>query len=72
MNEAKTGMTFSVSARRVDAHGSLARCKDADITPDTNLSGRQDAFNPAELLLAARAACMTRGKGRVHLDSFGI
>ena len=50
MSEAKTKMTFSVSAQRVDTHGSLARCKDADITLGTDLSGRPDAFNPAELL----------------------
>jgi len=65
MNEAKTKMTFSVSAQRVDAHGSLARCKDADIALDTDLSGRQDAFNPAELLLAALAACTIKGIERV-------
>lgn len=65
MSEAKTKMTFSVNARRVDAHGSLARCKDADITLDTNLAGRPDAFNPAELLLAALAACMIKGIERV-------
>ena len=65
MNEAKTKMIFSVNARRVDAHGSLARCKDADITLDTDLSGRPDAFNPAELLMAALAACMIKGIERV-------
>ncbi|MDZ7684802.1 MAG: OsmC family protein [Gammaproteobacteria bacterium] len=65
MSEVKTKMTFSVNARRVDAHGSLARCKDADITLDTDLSGRPDAFNPAELLLAALAACMIKGIERV-------
>ena len=65
MNEVKTKMTFSVSAQRVDAHGSLARCKDADITLDTDLSGRPDAFNPAELMMAALAACMIKGIERV-------
>ncbi|MDZ7768219.1 MAG: OsmC family protein [Woeseiaceae bacterium] len=58
-------MTFSVSAQRVDAHGSLAHCKDADITLDTDLAGRPDAFNPAELLMAALAACMIKGIERV-------
>lgn len=65
MSEEKPKMTFSVTARRVDAHGSLARCKDADITLDTDLAGRPDAFNPAELLLAALAACMIKGIERV-------
>ena len=65
MSEVKTKMSFSVSAQRVDAHGSLARCKDADITLDTDLSGRPDAFNPAELLMAALAACMIKGIERV-------
>ncbi|MFN2329538.1 MAG: OsmC family protein [Chromatocurvus sp.] len=64
MNEEKK-MTFSVSAQRVDAHGSLARCKDAEITLDTDLAGRSDAFNPAELLMAAIAACMIKGIERV-------
>jgi uncharacterized OsmC-like protein len=54
-----------VTARRVDAHGSLARCKDAEITLDTDLAGRLDAFNPAELLLAALSACMIKGIERV-------
>ena len=58
-------LTFHVEARRVDAHGSLARCKDADIVLDTDLAGNPDAFNPAELLLAALAACMIKGIERV-------
>jgi len=32
---------------------------------DTDLAGRADAFNPAELLLAALAACMIEGIERV-------
>ena len=58
-------MEFAVSARRLDAHGSLARCKDAEIVLDTDLAGRRDAFNPAELLLAALSACMIKGIERV-------
>ncbi|RUR28346.1 OsmC family peroxiredoxin [Vreelandella andesensis] len=65
MSETTTKMIFSVSAVRVDAHGSLARCKNADITLDTDLAGRLDAFNPAELLMAALAACMIKGIERV-------
>jgi uncharacterized OsmC-like protein len=32
---------------------------------DTDVNGRADAFNPAELLLAAVAACMIKGIERV-------
>ena len=46
-------MTFHVEARRLDAHGSLARCKSAEIALDTDLAGNPDSLNPAELLLAA-------------------
>lgn len=65
MNEPPQKMQFHVSARRVDAHGSLARCKDAEILLDTDVAGRPDAFNPAELLLAALSACMIKGIERV-------
>lgn len=58
-------LEYSVSAERVDAHGSLARTKDAEIVLDTDVGGRPDAFNPAELLLAALAACMIKGIERV-------
>ena len=58
-------MTFEVTARRLDAHGSQADCKDAQITLDTDLAGRHDAFNPAELLLAALSACMIKSIERV-------
>ena len=58
-------MEFAVSARRLDTHRSLARCKDAEIVLDTDLAGRRDAFNPAELLLAALSACMIKGIARV-------
>ena len=58
-------LEYRVSARRVDAHGSLARCKEARIVLDTDVAGRPDAFNPAELLLAALAACILKGIERV-------
>ncbi|HEX5378559.1 MAG TPA: OsmC family protein [Phenylobacterium sp.] len=58
-------LEYSVVARRVDAHGSEARTKDAAITLDTDVKGRPDAFNPAELFLAAIAACMIKGIERV-------
>lgn len=58
-------MRFHVEARRVDAHGSLAVCKRATLPLDTDLAGNPDAFNPAELLLAALSACMIKGIERV-------
>jgi uncharacterized OsmC-like protein len=58
-------MDYRVTAERIDAHGSLARAKDASLVLDTDVSGRRDAFNPAELFLAAIAACMIKGIERV-------
>lgn len=58
-------MDFHITAVRQDAHGSLARCKSAEITLDTDLAGRDNAFNPAELLLAALSACMLKGIERI-------
>ena len=65
MTKSQPKMTFMVTARRLDAHGSLAKCRDASITLDTDVNGRADAFNPAELLLAALTACMIKGIERV-------
>ena len=56
---------YSVYAERIDAHGTLMSCKDAEMVADTDLNGRSDAFNPVELLLAALAACMIKGIERV-------
>ena len=58
-------LEYKVTARRIDAHGSEARAKDAVLVIDTDLQGRPDAFNPAELLLASVAACMLKGIERV-------
>lgn len=58
-------LEYRVSARRQDQHGSLAACKDAEILLDTDVNGRPDAFNPAELFLASIAACMIKGIERV-------
>lgn len=58
-------MEYRVHARRIDAHGSLAVSKEAEVTLDTDLAGRRDAMNPVELLLAALAACMLKGIERV-------
>lgn len=71
-----SNLTFEVVAHRVDAHGSVAHCKDAELVLDTNLAGRRDALNPAELLLAALAACMIKGIERVvpmlHFELRGV
>lgn len=65
-------LEYEVTATRQDAHGSIARCKQAEITLDTDLKGRLDAFNPAELLLAAVAACILKNIERIapmiHFD----
>ena len=58
-------LEYRVSARRLDSHGSEATTKDARLTLDTDVKGRMDAFNPAELFLAAIAACMIKGIERV-------
>ncbi len=58
-------LDYKVSARRVDNHGSEATTKAARIILDTDLAGRADAFNPAELLLASLAACILKGTERV-------
>jgi len=58
-------MTFHVESRRVDGHVSVSRCKSAEIALDTDMAGNPDAFNPAELLLAALSACMIKGMERV-------
>jgi uncharacterized OsmC-like protein len=54
-------MDYKVVARRVDAQGSRAWAKAAEVALGTDLAGREDAFNPVELLLAALAACMIKG-----------
>lgn len=58
-------LDYRVQARRIDAHGSEAAAKEARIILDTDVDGRADAFNPAELFLAAIAACMLKGIERV-------
>lgn len=58
-------LEYRVAARRIDAHGSEAATKQARLTLDTDVQGRPDAFNPAELFLASIAACMIKGAERV-------
>lgn len=56
---------FRVKSSRIDSHESRAKCKQAEISLDTNLAGNPDAYNPAEQLLAALSACMIKGFERV-------
>lgn len=58
-------MDYFVKARRINAHGSIATTKAAEIVLDTDVGGRADAFNPVELLLASVAACMIKSIERV-------
>lgn len=58
-------LQYNIKAKRMDQHGSLVQCKEAEIILDTDLNGRSDAFNPAELLLAALAACIIKNIERV-------
>jgi uncharacterized OsmC-like protein len=58
-------MDYHVSARRIDDHGSEATTKQALVVLDTDIKGREDAFNPAEMLLASLAACMLKGTERM-------
>ena len=52
---------YEITARRVDAQGSVAECKNARIVLDTAAGVRSDAFDPVELLLASLAACILKG-----------
>ena len=58
-------MQYTVTARRVDATGSLATSHGAEVRLGTDMARRKDALNPVELLLAALAACMIKGAERV-------
>lgn len=59
-------MQYEVSARRLDATGSLATSHGAEVRLATDMEGRKDALNPVELLLSALAACMMKGAERVR------
>ncbi|MBD3762859.1 MAG: OsmC family protein [Thioclava sp.] len=58
-------LDYHVTARRIDSHGSEAETKAARLVLDTDMAGRDDAFNPAEMLLASLAACLLKGAERV-------
>ena len=58
-------LEYEVFAQPLSAQGGVATTKCAEVALDTNLDGREDAFNPAELLLAALSACMLKSIERV-------
>ena len=58
-------LAYDVRARRIDAHGTEMTAKESLLLVDTDPQGRRDAFNPAELLLAALGACIVKGAERV-------
>ena len=58
-------LEYIVQAHRIDAHGSEVAAKQARLVVDTDPQGRADAFNPAEMLLGALAACIIKGAERV-------
>ena len=58
-------MEFNVQTRWEGKQGSRAQCKQTSLVLDTSMEGRVDAFNPAELLLAALSACIIKGIERV-------
>lgn len=65
-------LEYSVRSTFSEGRG-RAFCKDAEVELDAALEGRADAFNPAELLLAAISACMTKGALRAaKLNNFEI
>ncbi|MCP8883346.1 OsmC family protein [Devosia sp. XJ19-1] len=57
-------LNYAITARRIDAHGSVSGAREAVVQLDTSLGGREDALNPVELLLSALAACMIKGVER--------
>ena len=69
-------LDYHVTAKRIDAHASEAYTKQAVVMLDTDINGRVDAFNPAELFLASIAACMIKGIERVipliHFNMRGV
>lgn len=57
-------LEYSIVAEREGPAGSLATVRQAQVLLDTSLEGRSDAFNPAELLLGALAACIIKSAER--------
>lgn len=58
-------LEYTITAERTGPTRAVARAHDAALALDIDPAGNADAFNPAELLLAAVAACMLKGIERV-------
>jgi uncharacterized OsmC-like protein len=58
-------MVYNVTASSHAGEDSHAKTKQASVVLDTDMAGRLDAFNPAELLLAAVGACMLKSMQRI-------
>ena len=58
-------LKYEVFSQRLSAQRSVATAKCAEMTLDTGIEEHQDAFNPAELMLAALSAGMLKGIERV-------
>jgi hypothetical protein len=56
-------LEYSVTARRIDIHGSQARTKEATITLDTDVNGRPMRPIPGAAF-GRVAACMIKGRAR--------
>lgn len=56
-----TQLTYNFRARLINAQSSLATTKEENILLDADMTGYNNAFNPAELFLAALVACMIKG-----------
>jgi uncharacterized OsmC-like protein len=58
-------LEYRFTARCIDCFGLEAEAKAARLGVDTDRAGRDDAFNPAKMLLASLAACLLKGAERV-------
>jgi uncharacterized OsmC-like protein len=66
-------LEYDLTARWRGETGSTATTHEATVEIDTAIAGKRTALNPAELLLAAVAACMIKGVERAApLLKFGF
>ena len=57
-------LEYTITAERLGPQGSVARARQAEVALDTSLEAGGGAFNPAELLLGALAACIIKSAER--------
>lgn len=62
MSDPNKKMIFHAKTVRIDTHGSVARCKLAEITPDNDLVVHADVF---KFRRADISACIIKGSERV-------